>query len=79
MWSRLKRFNVGTIILIVLAAIAARFLIFTLGYWVITLILAAFFNFILPFSWGYAFGAWLIWLIVIAFLSSVLKITVNNG
>lgn len=79
MWSRLKRFNIGTIILIVLAAIAAHFLIFTLGYWVITLILAAFFNFILPFSWGYAFGAWLIWLIVIAFLSSGLKITVNNG
>lgn len=44
-------------------ALAISFVLFTFGYWLITLILATFFNFILPFSWWYSLGAWLISLI----------------
>ena len=37
---------------------------FTFGYWLITLILADFFTFYLPFSFTYAFGGWMIWIII---------------
>ena len=68
MWSR-WRGTYGTIAAILMIigffilALAVSFVLFTFGYWLITLILATFFNFILPFSWWYSLGAWLITLI----------------
>lgn len=44
-------------ILAVAAILGISYLFFTLGYWLITLILGAFFSFILPFSWWYSLGA----------------------
>ena len=66
-------------ILAIAAILGVSFLFFTLGYWLITLILANFFAFILPFSWSYSFGAWLIWLIVIIFFFPGLKIASSNN
>ena len=57
-------FILGFIVL----ALAVSFVGFTFGYWLITLILAGFFNFVLPFSWWYSLGAWLITLILGAFV-----------
>lgn len=48
---------------------ALSFVAFSLGYWLITLILGTFFGFILPFSWWYSLGAWLIVLIVGIFIA----------
>ena len=70
-----------TILIIILVAalvIGASFLVFTFGYWLITLILAGFFNFILPFSWWYSFGAWLIGLIVGIFIFGGLNFKINR-
>lgn len=53
--------GIGLLILI----FAADFAIFTLAYWLVTIILGAFFNFVLPFSWWYSLGAWLITLVAI--------------
>lgn len=53
---------------LLLIILAISFLFFTFGYWLITLILAGFFGFILPFSWWYSLGAWLIALIAGAFI-----------
>ena len=50
---------------------------FALGYWLITLILAEFFNYILPFSYNYVLGGWLITLIIGVFISPFLGIKVN--
>lgn len=52
----------------VILALAISFVGFTFGYWLITLILAGFFNFVLPFSWWYSLGAWLIALILGVFI-----------
>ena len=51
---------VGIIILI----LALSFGMFALGYWLTTLILAHFFNFILPFTSSYVIGGWLLLLII---------------
>ena len=68
-WSTPK-FVLLIIALIIVMAIVS-FLAFTFGYWLITLILAGFFNFILPFSWWYSLGAWLICLIIGIFIKGV--------
>lgn len=51
---------IGLIILVFSASLA----LFTLGYWLITLILAKFFAYSLPFTFTYALGGWLIALIL---------------
>ncbi len=61
-FQKLSKFFIGLGI-IILATFASLGL-FTLSYWLITLILPVFFNVTFPFCWEYAFGGWLIWLIV---------------
>lgn len=73
MWSK-WRGTYGTIAAIfmilgfIILFLAINFALFTFGYWIITLILATFFNFILPFSWWYSLGVWLIVLVAGAFI-----------
>lgn len=50
---------------------------FTFGYWLITLILAEFFNYMLPFSYTYALGGWLISLIIGVFISPLFGLRIN--
>lgn len=64
---------IGIFILTIILSLAW----FTLGYWLITLILAEFFNYILPFSYHYALGGWLIALIIGVFITPFLGIRVN--
>lgn len=61
-FQKLSKFFIGSGIIILAAFISLG--LFTLSYWLITLILPAFFNVMFPFSWNYAFGGWLIWLVV---------------
>lgn len=76
------RFSTPVIVVIVIcgliAILAISFLAFTFGYWLITLILAGFFNFILPFSWWYSFGAWLIGLIIGVFIFGGLNFKIER-
>lgn len=71
--------SVLLVILIILIALGVSFLTFSLGYWLITLILAWFFNVILPFTWWYSLGAWLIVLIVTAFIFPGLKVITTSN
>lgn len=68
MWNKIKNHNllelIGIFLGLFLLFLTVSFLLFTFGYWLITLILFNFFSFILPFSLQYAFGAWLIFLII---------------
>ena len=72
---KLKRWDLegislaAAIIGIIILYLVISFFAFTFGYWLITLILAGFFNFILPFWWSYAFGAWLIAFILGSFIN----------
>ena len=61
-------FYIPVVIGLIILAIAFSLAWFTFGYWLITLVLAYFFNFILPFSWDYALGGWLIALILGTFI-----------
>lgn len=56
------------IIGIIILGLAFSLILFTFGYWIITLILATFFGFLLPFSFWYSLGAWLIALVLSAFI-----------
>ena len=58
-----------TIIGLIFLGLVLSYALFTLGYWLISLILLGFFNFILPFSFWYSFGAWLILLIIGFFIA----------
>lgn len=64
--------NNNTTILITIIAcaliIGLSFLLFTFGYWLITLIAAQVFNFIIPFEWTYALGAYAILIIIKLFM-----------
>lgn len=68
-----QNFGIGGAILVIFGLfILCAFLslaLFTLGYWLITLILFTFFGFILPFSLWYSLGAWLISLIIGLFVA----------
>lgn len=64
---------------LILLALVLSFLIFTLGYWLITLVLVSFFGFILPFSWWYSLGAWLIVIIAGAFMLPGMYVVRNNN
>lgn len=60
-------------ILIIALLLGISFLFFSLGYWLITLILLNFFGFVLPFTWTYSCGAWLILIIFSAFMAPGFK------
>ena len=57
-----------TIIGLIILGLALSLVLFTFGYWLITLILLAFFSYTLPFSFIYALGGWLIALVVGIFI-----------
>lgn len=54
--------------IIIICAFLIGFLLFAFGYWLITLIIAQVFNFIIPFEWTYALGAYTILIIVRLFM-----------
>lgn len=84
MFKKIKEWNFGLIptifavIGIILLAAALSFVGFALGYWLITLILATFFEFTLPFTWGYAFGGWLICIILYIFIAPGIFVSGNR-
>ena len=67
-----------SIIFIVIGYLVLSFLGFTFGYFLITLLLEGFFNFILPFSLWYALGAWLIFIICQLFITTGIKFFVKE-
>jgi hypothetical protein len=66
-------------VIVGLAILAAAFSLawFSLGYWLITLILPYFFNITLPFSWTYAIGGWLIAIITGSFIAPFFRVSLN--
>jgi len=63
--------NNTTILIIIIACtliVGLSFLLFAFGYWLITLIAAQIFNFIIPFEWTYALGAYAILIIIRLFM-----------
>lgn len=65
---------IGLIILL----LALSFCTFAVGYWLITLILMHFFNFVLPFTVDYVIGGWLILLIIyVLILPNQIKINLD--
>lgn len=54
--------------IIIIFAFLIGFLFFVFGYWLITLIVAQVFNFIIPFEWTYALGAYAILVIARLFM-----------
>ena len=61
-FQKMSKFFIGLGIVILATFLSLG--LFTLSYWLITLILPIFFDVVFPFSWSYAFGGWLIWLII---------------
>jgi len=62
--------NAVVIIIACILLIGLSFLSFTFGYWLITLIAAQVFNFIIPFEWTYSLGAYAILITVKLFMLS---------